>query len=170
MKKIVYIPAFGAFGIITTEMGVVGIMPDIAKGLNVSIDTAGWLLTAFAIIIALTGPFAVLLTARVNRKWMMATVLLTFVISNLASFFAPNFGVMMVARLIPAFLHPVFWSVATVAAAKLVPDKDAPKAVGIVFAGVSIASVLGIPLSTYIDSIFGWRSSLFSAVRSISPR
>lgn len=159
MKKIVYILAFGAFGIITTEMGVVGIMPDIAKGLNVSIDTAGWLLTAFAMIIALTGPFAVLLTARVNRKWMMATVLLTFVISNLASFFAPNFGIMMVARLIPAFLHPVFWSVATVAAAKLVPGKDAPKAVGIVFAGVSIASVLGIPLSTYIGSIFGWRSS-----------
>jgi len=159
MKKIVYILAFGAFGIITTEMGVIGIMPDIAKGLNVSIDKAGWLLTAFAITIALTGPFTVLATSRVNRKWMMAAVLLTFVISNLASFFAPNFAVLMVARLIPAFLHPVFWSVATVAAAKLVPGKDAPKAVGIVFAGVSIASVLGIPLSTYIGSLFGWRSS-----------
>ncbi|GGN13737.1 MFS transporter [Dyadobacter beijingensis] len=159
MKKIVYILAFGAFGIITTEMGVIGIMPDIAKGLDVSIDTAGWLLTAFAITIALAGPITVLATSRVNRKWMMAAVLLTFVISNFASFFAPNFAVLMVARLIPAFFHPIFWSIAAVAAAKLVPGKDAPKAVGIVFAGVSIATVLGIPLSTYVNSLFGWRSS-----------
>jgi len=159
MKNVVYVLALGAFGIITTEMGVIGIMPDIAKGLNISIDTAGWLLSAFAITIALTGPFSVLLTSGFNRKWMMSLVLLTFVISNVVSYFAPNFTVLMIARLIPAFLHPVFWSVATVAAAKMVPAKDATKAVGIVFAGMSVATVLGIPISTYISSLYGWRSS-----------
>jgi predicted MFS family arabinose efflux permease len=159
MKKIVYILALGAFGIITTEMGVIGIMPDIAKDLHISIDTAGWLLSAFAITIALTGPFSVLFTAGFNRKWMMAIVLLTFVVSNIISYIAPNFEVLMMARLIPAFLHPVFWSVATVAAAKLVPPEDAPKAVGIVFAGMSVATVLGIPISTYISGLYGWRSS-----------
>jgi predicted MFS family arabinose efflux permease len=159
MKKVIYILAFGAFGIVTTEMGVIGIMPDVARDLNITIETAGWLLSAFAITIALIAPIAVLLTAKINRKLMMAIVLLSFVVSSLVSFLSPNFTVLMIARLVPAFLHPVFWSIATATAAKLMPGKDAPKAVGIVFAGISIAAVLGIPLSTYTSSLLGWRFS-----------
>lgn len=163
MKKSIYIMALGAFGIITTEFGIIGIMPAIAKHFQVSIDTAGWLLSGFALTIALTGPFAVLLTSSINRKWMMCLVLFTFVLSNILSAIAPNFTVLMIARIIPAFLHPVFWAVATVAASKQVEPKDAPKAVSVVLAGLSIATVLGVPITTYIAELINWKASFIVA-------
>jgi multidrug resistance protein len=161
MKKSIYIMALGAFGIITTEFGIIGIMPAIAKHFNVSIDTAGWLLSGFALTIALTGPFSVLLTSKINRKWMMCLVLFTFVLSNILSAIAPNFTVLMIARILPAFLHPVFWAVATVAASRQVEPKDAPKAVSVVLAGLSIATVLGVPLTTYVSELINWKASFW---------
>jgi predicted MFS family arabinose efflux permease len=159
MKKSIYIMALGAFGIITTEFGIIGIMPAIAKHFNVSIDTAGWLLSGFALTIALTGPFSVLLTSKINRKLMMCLVLLAFVASNILSAVSPNFTVLMIARILPAFLHPVFWAVATVAAAKQVEPKDAPKAVSVVLGGLSVATVLGVPITTYISELINWQAS-----------
>ena len=99
MKKSIYVMALGAFGIITTEFGVIGILPAIAKAFSISIDTAGWLLSGFALTIALTGPFTTLLTAKINRKVMMCLVLAIFVLSNLLSAVAPNFTVLMIARI-----------------------------------------------------------------------
>lgn len=151
--------ALGAFGIITTEFGVIGILPAISKAFNISIDTAGWLLSGFALTIALTGPFTTLLTAKINRKVMMCLVLAIFVLSNLLSAVAPNFTVLMIARILPAFLHPVFWAVATVAASKQADPKDAPKAVSVVLAGLSIATVLGVPITTYAADLFNWKAS-----------
>lgn len=159
MKKSIYILALGAFGIITTEFGVIGIMPTIAKEFNVSIDTAGWLLSGFALTIALTGPFSVMLTSKINRKLMMCLVLGIFVLSNIMSALAPNFTVLMIARILPAFLHPVFWAVATVAASKQVDPKDAPKAVSVVLGGLSVAAVLGVPITTYAAELFNWQAS-----------
>lgn len=159
MKKSIYIMALGAFGIITTEFGIIGIMPAIAKHFAISIDTAGWLLSGFALTIALTGPFSVLLTSKINRKWMMSLVLFIFVLSNILSAIAPSFTVLMIARILPAFLHPVFWAVATVAAARQVEPKDAPKAVSVVLAGLSVATVLGVPLTTYVAELINWKAS-----------
>ncbi|MFT3827850.1 MAG: MFS transporter [Chitinophagaceae bacterium] len=163
MKKSIYIMALGAFGIITTEFGVIGIMPAISREFNISIDTAGWLLSAFALTIALTGPFTTLLTAKINRKVMMCLVMAVFVLSNILSALAPNFTVLMLARILPAFLHPVFWAVSTVAAAKQVEPKDAPKAVSVVLAGLSVATVLGVPITTYIAELFNWKASFILA-------
>lgn len=155
--------ALGAFGIITTEFGVIGILPVIAKEFNISIDTAGWLLSGFALTVAVTGPFATLLTAKINRKTMMWLVLATFVLSNVISAMSTSFAMMMIARIIPAFLHPVFWAVSTVAAAKQVEPKDAPKAVSIVSGGLSVATVLGVPITTYVAEIFNWQASFILA-------
>lgn len=159
MKKSIYVLALGAFGIITTEFGVIGIMPTIAREFNVSIDTAGWLLSGFALTIALTGPFSVMLTSKINRKLMMCLVLGIFVLSNVLSAVAPNFTVLMIARILPAFLHPVFWAVATVAASKQVEPKDAPKAVSVVLGGLSVATVLGVPITTYVAELINWQAS-----------
>jgi predicted MFS family arabinose efflux permease len=159
MKKSIYIMALGAFGIITTEFGVIGILPDLVKEFHISIDTAGWLLSAFALTVALAGPFTNMLTARLNRKFVMCLVLGIFVISNLLSAIAPNFTVLMIARILPAFLHPVFWAVSMTAAAKQAGPKDAPKAISIVMAGLSVATVLGVPLTTYMADLFSWRAS-----------
>ena len=151
--------ALGAFGIITTEFGVIGILPDLAKEFHISIDTAGWLLSAFALTVALAGPFTNMLTAKLNRKFIMCLVLGIFVLSNLLSAVAPNFTVLMIARILPAFLHPVFWAVAMTAAAKQAGPKDAPKAIAIVMGGLSVATVLGVPLTTYMADLFNWRAS-----------
>ncbi|WPU96933.1 MFS transporter [Mucilaginibacter sabulilitoris] len=159
MKRSIYIMALGAFGIVTTELGVIGILPDLSKQFNVSIDAAGWLISGFALTVALTGPFTNMLTAKINRKTIMCLVLVMFALSNLVSAVAPNFTILMIARILPAFLHPVFWAVAVTAAAKQTGPKDAPKAVAIVMAGLSLATVLGIPLTTYIANVFNWRIS-----------
>lgn len=155
--------ALGAFGIITTEFGVIGILPTLAREFNISIDTAGWLLSGFALTIALTGPFTTLLTARINRKVIMCLVLGIFVLSNLLSALSTSFTMLMIARILPAFLHPVFWAVATVAASKQVAPKDAPKAVSVVLGGLSIATVLGVPITTYIAEVFNWQASFLLA-------
>jgi len=151
--------ALGAFGIITTEFGVIGILPDLAKEFHISIDTAGWLLSAFALTVALAGPFTNMLTAKLNRKFIMCLVLGIFVVSNLLSAMASSFTMLMIARILPAFLHPVFWAVAMTAAAKQAGPKDAPKAIAIVMGGLSVATVLGVPLTTYMADLFNWRIS-----------
>jgi DHA1 family inner membrane transport protein len=163
MKKLIYIMALGGFGIITTEFGIIGIMPAIARYFKVSIDTAGWLVSAFALTIALTGPFSVMLTSKINRKSMMSGALFVFVVSNVLSAMAPNFTVLLIARILPAFMHPVFWSVAIVAASKQVAPKDAPKAVSVIMGSLSIATVLGVPLLTYIADLLNWKASFIAA-------
>ena len=165
MKRSIYIMALGAFGIVTTEFGVIGILPDLVKQFHITIDIAGWLLSAFALTVAVAGPFANMLTAKINRKTMMCFALGTFVLSNLVSAVAPNFTVLMIARILPAFMHPVFWAVAITAAGKQAGPKDAPKAIGVVMAGLSLATVLGVPLTTYMANLFNWQASfILSAV------
>ncbi len=159
MKKSIYIMALGAFGIITTEFGVIGILPALVKEFHVSVDIAGWLLSGFALTVAVAGPFTNMLTARVNRKTIMCMVLAIFVISNLLSAAATSFTMLMIARILPAFLHPVFWAVSMTTASKQAGPKDAPKAIAIVMAGLSIATVLGVPLITYMADLFNWRAS-----------
>lgn len=163
MKKSIFILAFGGFGIITTEFSVIGILPVIAREFQISIDTAGWLLSAFALTIAVTGPFMVYLTSRINRKWLMSGALLVFVLSNILSAVAPNFAVLMIARVIPALVHPVFWSVAIAAAARQAAHKDAPKAVAVVMGGISVGTVLGVPLTTYIADLVNWQGAFIAA-------
>src|SRR3990170_2566334 len=120
MKRSIFILALGGFGIITTEFSVIGILPVIATEFQISIDTAGWLLSGFALTIAVTGPFTVLLTSTLDRKWLMTGALSVFVLSNIASALSPNFTVLMTARIVPALFHPVFWSVAIAAASRQV--------------------------------------------------
>ncbi len=163
MKKSIFILAFGGFGIITTEFSVIGILPVLAREFHISIDTAGWLLSAFALTIAVTGPFIVFLTSKINRKWLMTGALFVFVLSNIFSVIAPNFTVLMIARIIPALLHPVFWSVAIAAASRQVAPKDVPKAVAVVMGGISVGTVLGVPLTTYIADLVNWRGSFIAA-------
>lgn len=163
MKKSIFILAFGGFGIITTEFSVIGILPVIAREFKISIDTAGWLLTAFALTLAVTGPFMVFLTSKFNRKLLMSGALFVFVLSNILSALAPNFTVLMIARIIPALVHPIYWSVAIAAASRQVAPKDVPKAVAIVMAGISVGTVLGVPLTTYIADLVNWKGAFFAA-------
>lgn len=160
MKKSIYILALGAFGIITTEFGVIGILPTISREFQVSIDTAGWLLSAFALTVAISSPFITALTAKINRKFLLCMVLAVFILSNLLSAFAPSFTVLMIARILPAFLHPLFWNISLAVAFK----EGGAKAVSVVMTGLSLATVLGVPLTTYAVELFNnWQASFFLA-------
>ncbi|UIR54686.1 MFS transporter [Sphingobacterium sp. SRCM116780] len=158
MKTSIYILALGAFGIITTEFGIVGILPTISRQFGVSIDTAGWLLSAFAITVAVSSPFITSYTTRINRKLLLCLVMSIFVFSNLISAFSTNFTTLMIARILPAILHPLFWNISIAIAFK---EKGA-KGVSTVMLGLSLATVLGIPFTTYaVDLFHHWQASFF---------
>lgn len=158
MKTSIYVLALGAFGIITTEFGIVGILPTISRQFDVSIDTAGWLLSAFAITVAVSSPFITSFTTKINRKFLLCLVMSIFVLSNLISAFSTNFTMLMIARILPAILHPLFWNIAIAIAFK---EKGA-KGVSTVMLGLSLATVLGIPLTTYaVDLFHSWQASFF---------
>ncbi|CAM4451215.1 MFS transporter [Paenibacillus xylanexedens] len=152
-KLFIFILTLGVFGILNTEMGVIGILPQIAEQFNVSVSQAGLLVSLFALAVAISGPILPLVFSRFNRRGVMLLVLGVFVISNIFSIFATNFTFAIIARVIPAFLHPVYISIALTAAASSVSDKEIPKAVSKVIMGVSAGIVLGVPITTFIASI-----------------
>ena len=149
---LVFILTVGVFGIINTEMGVVGILPLIATTFNVSVPQAGWTVSVFALVVAASAPATPLLFSGINRKKVMLLALGLFTISNVISMFTSNFTVLLIERILPAFLHPVNVSMAFTVAAASVSKEQAPKAVSKVFVGVSAGMVLGVPVTSFIAS------------------
>ncbi|WP_433945336.1 MFS transporter [Paenibacillus sp. SN-8-1] len=160
-----YAIALGVFGITNTEIGIVGILPIITDKFHIGASQAGMLVSMFALIIAISGPFMTLLFSGVNRKKILAGVLVVFTISNLLSAFASSYNVLMMVRLIPAFLHPVYFSVAFAAAASSVPKEQSAVAVAKVFTGLTVGMVLGVPITSFIGDQFSLEAAfLFSSV------
>ncbi|REE91666.1 putative MFS family arabinose efflux permease [Paenibacillus taihuensis] len=151
---------FGIFGIINTELGIVGILPQVSNVYGISASQAGLLVSLFALVIALFGPVMTLLFSGINHKKMMIAVLSVFVICSVVGAFAPNYPILVIARIIPAFLHPVYFSVAFIAAANSVIKDQSMKAVGKVFMGVTAGLVLGIPVTSFIADVVSLRSAL----------
>lgn len=149
-KWLILILTIGVFGILNTEMGIVGILPLIADHFHISISKAGLLVSLFALAVAISGPIMPLLFSGINRKKVMLLVLGVFVLGNMVSIFASNFTILLIARVIPAFLHPVYVSIALTAAAASVSKEEAPKATSKVFMGVTGGMVLGAPVSSLI--------------------
>ena len=148
---LMFILTLGVFGILNTEMGVVGIIPIIAETFGVTVPDAGWTVSLFALIIAFSAPVVPLLFSRVNRKTVMVLAL---------SVFTTNFTVLLITRAIPAFFHPLYVSIAFSTAASSVSREDAPKAVSKIFAGVSAGMVLGVPVTSYIASEFSFSAAM----------
>lgn len=147
---LIFILTIGVFGIINTEMGVIGILPSIADHFHVSISRAGLLVSLFALAVAVSGPTMPLFFSGMNRKKVMLLVLGVFVLGNIVSIFTTNFTLALVARIIPAFFHPIYCSLAFTVAADSVSKEEAPKAVSKVFIGVSAGMVVGVPIVSFI--------------------
>ncbi|OME65450.1 arabinose ABC transporter permease [Paenibacillus odorifer] len=172
MKKInpllIIILALGVFGIITTEMGIIGVLPQITQKFNISTSQTGWLVSIFALVVAISGPFLTLLASGINRKVILLTAVLIFAISNVVYAYTTMFEVMLIFRIIPAIFHPVFFSVALVTAAQLVPPEKSTKAVTKVFAGITVGFAFGVPLTSYLANKISLEVAfLFGAVVSI---
>jgi predicted MFS family arabinose efflux permease len=170
MKKIAYIGCLGIIGIITTEFGVIGVLPQIAEHYHISIDKAGMLLSAFALVIALTGPFMTLFTSGLDRRKIMMISIAMFLFTGIISAFAPPFWMLILVRMLPAFLQPVFISNAIAAAVVNADKTQEYRLAGIVIGGIAIAMVTTIPFATYMAGIFNWQASFVvqSAVTALA--
>jgi len=160
-KKIAYVGCLGMIGIITTEFGIIGILPQIAVYYGITIDKAAYLLSAFALVIALTGPFMTLLFSGFDRKKIMLATIFIFFFSTIVSAFSPPFWLLMIVRMLPAFLQPVYIATAIAAAVSSGEKSQENQLMGIVLGGIALAMVTTVPFATYLASVFTWQISFF---------
>ncbi|QGG77595.1 MFS transporter [Pseudomonas syringae] len=154
--------ALSAFAIGTTEFVIMGLLPDVAADLGVSIPGAGWLVTGYALGVAIGAPFMAMATAKLPRKAALVTLMGIFIIGNLLCALASDYNVLMFARVVTALCHGAFFGIGSVVAAGLVPANRRASAVALMFTGLTLANVLGVPLGTALGQYAGWRSTFWA--------
>ena len=152
-----------AFAIGTTEFVIMGLLPEVAGDLHVSIPSAGMLVSGYALGVAAGAPLLAALTARMERRNALLLLLGLFVLGNALCAMAPNYGVLMMARVVAAFCHGSFFGIGAVVASHIVPRDQAARAIALMFTGLTLANVLGVPFGTFLGQWAGWRST-FGAV------
>lgn len=169
-KLLIFILAVGVFGILNTEMGVVGIIPQVSERFGVSVPDAGLLVSGFALIVAVAGPTMPLLFSRMNRKHVMLLSLGVFSVCNVAAIFAPSFEMLLVCRVLPAAFHPLYVSMALAIGGQTgATDAERAKNSSHVFVGVSAGMVLGVPIASYLASTVLLQAALaFFAVVTVA--
>ncbi|MBB3800448.1 MULTISPECIES: MFS transporter [Xanthomonas] len=158
----IFILAFAAFVIVTTEYLIVGLLPGLARDMGISISAAGQLVTLFAFTVMLSGPPLTAWLSHLDRKRLFVAILLVFAVSNAVAALAPNIWVLAVARFLPALALPVFWGTASDTAGQLAGPQQAGRAVSRVYLGISAALLFGIPLGTVAANSIGWRGAFWS--------
>lgn len=153
--------AVSAFGIGTTEFVPVGLLASISGDLNIGITLAGLLISGYAVGVAAGAPILTALTNRVNRKTLLMGLMLVFIAGNTAAALSGSFALLMIARFITAFSHGVFFSIGSTIAVQLVPKEKQASAIALMFTGLTVATVTGVPLGTYIGQEFGWRATFW---------
>lgn len=151
--------AIGAFGIGTTEFSPMGLLPVIAEGVDVSIPTAGMLVSAYAIGVMIGAPIMTLLFSRFGKRTALMALMAIFTIGNIMSAMAPDYWTLLLARLVTSMNHGAFFGLGAVVAASVVPRDKAASAVATMFMGLTIANVGGVPAATWIGQQIGWRMS-----------
>ncbi|MEU5346432.1 MULTISPECIES: MFS transporter [unclassified Streptomyces] len=151
--------AVGAFGIGTTEFVMMGLLPDVANDLNISIPTAGHLVSAYAIGVVIGAPLLAAVTARMARRKVLIGLMVLFVVGNSLSAFAPDYHWLVAARFLSGLPHGAFFGVGAVVATGLVPAERKARAVSLMFLGLTVANIAGVPAATLVGQNFGWRAT-----------
>ncbi|HED2338299.1 MFS transporter [Serratia liquefaciens] len=151
-----------AFAIGTTEFVIVGLIPTIAEQLGVTVPSAGLLVTIYAIGVAIGAPVLTALTGRVPRKLLLISLMVLFTLGNLLAWQSPSYESLVVARLLTGLAHGVFFSIGSTIATSLVAKEKAASAIAIMFGGLTVALVTGVPLGTFIGQHFGWRETFLA--------
>ncbi|MFF3787088.1 MFS transporter [Streptomyces sp. NPDC001933] len=149
--------AIGAFGIGTTEFVIMGVLPQVAGDFGVTIPAAGWLISGYALGVVFGAPLLTVLGTKVSRKKMLMFLMTLFVIGNALSAFAPSFGVMLIGRIVASLAHGAFFGIGSVVAAGLVAPEKKASAISLMFMGLTVANIVGVPGGTYIGQAAGWR-------------
>lgn len=156
--------AVSAFAIGTTEFISVGLLPLISKDLNISLTTAGLTVSLYAVGVMLGAPILTSLTSRIPRKNLLLWIMVIFILGNTLAASATSVIVLLVARIISALAHGVFMSIGSTIAADLVPENRRASAISIMFTGLTVATITGVPFGTYIGQQFGWRFAFVTIV------
>ncbi|MFH9868208.1 MFS transporter [Streptomyces lydicus] len=154
--------AIGAFGIGTTEFAVMGLLPDMAAGFGVSIPLAGYATTVYALGVVIGAPLMTALGTRFTRKQMLTLLMGLFIVGNLLTGLAPNFWIMLVGRIVAAFTHGAFFGIGALVAADLVAPQKRATAISLMFSGLTIANVVGVPVGTMLSQQSGWRTTFYA--------
>ncbi|WP_164700548.1 MFS transporter [Modestobacter sp. KNN46-3] len=149
--------AIGAFGIGTTEFVVMGMLPQIAEGLDVSVSAVGLLISAYAIGVVIGAPTLTALGVRFTPRQTLVALMVLFTVGNLLSALAPDYGTLVAARVFAALAHGSFFGVGAVAARRLVPKEKATQAISLMITGLTLANVVGVPLGTFVAQQLSWR-------------
>ncbi|MEV0973422.1 MFS transporter [Microtetraspora glauca] len=153
--------AIGAFGIGTTEFVIAGVLPDVAADFHVTIPVAGYLISGYALAVAAGALPMTVLGTRMRRKHLLLALMAIFIVGNALSALAPTYGIMLAGRIVAALTHGAFFGVGSVVAADLIrPDRRA-SAIALMFTGLTLANVIGVPMGTFIGQSFGWRATFW---------
>lgn len=155
--------AIGAFAIGTTEFSPMGFLPQIAENLNISIPTAGMLITAYALGVMIGAPIMTLWFGHFSKRKALILAMSIFTVGNILAAIAPNYWGLMGARILTSLNHGVFFGIGSIVATSVVPKEKQASAVATMFMGLTIANIGGVPLATWVGQNIGWRMS-FAAI------
>ncbi|MEU8774530.1 MFS transporter [Streptomyces sp. NPDC048606] len=154
--------ALGGFGIGLTEFGIVGLLPEVAADFGVTESVAGYLVSGYALSVAIGAVALTAAIARFDRKKVLLSLMVLFIIGNLISAVAPSYSLLMIGRVVAALCHGAFFGVGAVVAADMVAPNRKAGAISLMFAGLTAANVLGVPLGTFLGQQLGWRSTFWA--------
>ena len=164
MRKPLLALAISAFAIGTSEFIIMGLLPDLARDFNVSIPKAGLLVSGYAISVTVGSPIVALALSRSDRKRSLLILMSIFMLGNVLCALAPNYSLLLAARIITALCHGAFFGIGSIVAANLVPKNERNQAIALMFSGLTIANVLGVPAGTALGQAFGWRFAFWALV------
>jgi DHA1 family inner membrane transport protein len=164
MRKPLLALAVAAFGIGTSEFIIMGLLPDLAHSFQVSIPKTGILVSGYALSVTLGSPLVALALSRMDRKRALLILMGMFVAGNILCALAPNFLLLLFARILTALCHGAFFGIGSIVAFNLVPSTERAQAVTLMFSGLTLANVLGVPAGTALGQAFGWRYAFWALV------
>ena len=154
--------ALSAFAIGTTEFVIMGLLPQVAGNLSVSIPTAGWLVSGYALGVFIGAPIMAITMQKLPHRTALMALMGIFILGNALCALSPSYGFLMAARIITALCHGAFFGIGAVEAASLVPEHRRAQAVALMFTGLTLANVLGVPLGTALGQAAGWRATFWA--------
>lgn len=164
MRKPLLALAVSAFGIGTSEFIIMGLLPDLSANLHVSIPKAGLLVSGYALSVTLGSPLLALALAKMDRRHALLILMGVFILGNALCALAPSYGLLLGARILTALCHGAFFGIGSIVASRLVPREERSQAIALMFAGLTLANVLGVPAGTALGHAFGWRFAFWALV------
>ncbi|ASY60533.1 MULTISPECIES: MFS transporter [Sinorhizobium] len=162
MPLAIFALTIAAYAIGTTEFVIVGLLPTVAADLGITLPLAGLIVSVYALGVTFGAPVLTALTGRIGRKPLLLGLMALFIAGNTAAALSPNYEMLLAARVLSAFAHGVFFSVGSTIAADLVPENRRASAIAMMFMGLTVAIVTGVPIGTHIGQIFGWRTTFWA--------